>query len=138
MTSYANLYVAVLIAVTPDVTGNRFLETAYAQSINLRDLKQATLKSITYEICNSPLGEPKSDSIIGAVARLAGYEATFGTASRYHIHMKGLVKMVRQRGGLESLGLDGLLTSMIQGIDISSAYKLGCKPYFQAMGPVAG
>ena len=138
MTSYANLYVAVLIAVTPDVTGNRFLEIAYTRSINLRAFKQATLKSITYEIYSSPSGEPKSDSSIGAVARLAGYEATFGTASRYHIHIKGLVTMIRQRGGLESLGFDGLLMRMIQIIDIVSAYILGCKTYFQTMGPVAG
>ena len=46
--------------------------------------------------------------------------------------------MIRQRGGLESLGFDGLLMRMIQIIDIVSAYILGCKTYFQTMGPVAG
>ena len=79
-----------------------------------------------------------NDQVIGAVAKLASYEAMFGEREQYHIHMRALVRMVEMRGGLLALGLDGLLMRMVLGIDLNSAFLLGCPVYFKPAFPLAG
>ena len=72
-----------------------------------------------------------SDQLIGAVAKMAAYEAGFaGDEGQYHMHMKGLVKMVELRGGLGSLGLHGLLARMLLWIDLNAAFLLETHLYF--------
>lgn len=71
-----------------------------------------------------------SDAIIGAVAKLASFEAINGTKEAYKVHMSGLVKMVSIRGGLSALGLNGLLRRIIVWIDINSALLLGIPRFF--------
>ena len=48
-------------------------------------------------------GRP-SDQLIGAVAKMASYEAMFGDQIFFEQHMAGLVKTIRLRGGLSALG----------------------------------
>lgn len=48
-------------------------------------------------------------------------ESMHGECSAYEIHMAGLEKMVRLRGGLYRLGLDGLLADMITWLGFNHA-----------------
>ncbi|KAI4213904.1 MAG: hypothetical protein LQ351_003599 [Letrouitia transgressa] len=93
-------------------------------------LRHDALRAIQQSIksCN---GDLVSDQVIGAVAKMASYEAMFGTEESYHVHMKGLMRMVNLRGGIETLGLDGLLARMLLWIDINAAFLLGTSLYFQ-------
>ena len=79
-----------------------------------------------------------SDAVIGAVAKMASYEAMFGLPELFHTHMKGLHNMVNAKGGLASLGLDGLLQRMVLWIDINSAFLLNSTAYFLPTIPLAG
>ncbi|SCV57246.1 uncharacterized protein FFB14_15037 [Fusarium fujikuroi] len=65
-----------------------------------------------------------SDALIGAVAKMASFEAMHGGVDSYRIHMQGLYDMVEQRRGLDSLGLNGLLRRIIIWIDINSSFLL--------------
>lgn len=83
---------------------------------------------------NRGLQDPQlatSDQMIGAVAKMAAYEAGFaGDEKQYRIHMSGLTKMVELRGGLGSLGLNGLLARMLLWVDLNAAFILNTKTYF--------
>ena len=79
-----------------------------------------------------------SDAVIGAVAKMASYEAMFGLPELYHTHMRGLQNMIKMRGGLGTLGLDGLLQRMVLWIDINSAFLLNSPAYFRPTVPLAG
>ncbi|KAF5597600.1 fungal specific transcription factor factor domain protein [Fusarium subglutinans] len=65
-----------------------------------------------------------SDALIGAVAKMASFEAMHGGIESYRIHMRGLYDMVEKRSGLDSLGLNGLLRRIIIWIDINSSFLL--------------
>ncbi|KAI3581683.1 hypothetical protein IWW34DRAFT_804339 [Fusarium oxysporum f. sp. albedinis] len=65
-----------------------------------------------------------SDALIGAVAKMASFEAMHGGVEAYRIHMQGLYDMVEQRHGLNVLGLNGLLRRIIIWIDINSSFLL--------------
>ncbi|KAL8939131.1 MAG: hypothetical protein Q9216_003524 [Gyalolechia sp. 2 TL-2023] len=103
----------------------------------LYQLKEDAIASI-----NRALRVPNlaiSDQLIGAVAKMAAYEAGFaGDERQYHIHMKGLSKMVELRGGLESLGLNGLLARMLLFIDLNAAFLLKTKLYFPHTNALPG
>lgn len=100
------------------------------------------LKEDAIAAINRALRDPNlalSDQVIGAVAKMAAYEAGFaGDEEQYHIHMKGLTKMVELRGGLESLGLDGLLARMLLFIDLNAAFLLKTKLYFPHTNALPG
>ncbi|KAI4198912.1 MAG: hypothetical protein LQ350_004977 [Teloschistes chrysophthalmus] len=72
-----------------------------------------------------------TDRLIGAAAKMAAYEAGFaGDEKQYHVHMKGLIKMVELRGGLNSLGMNGLLARMLLWVDLNAAHVLKTATYF--------
>ncbi|KAL2109039.1 hypothetical protein VUR80DRAFT_3045 [Thermomyces stellatus] len=71
-----------------------------------------------------------SDALIGAVAKMASFEAMYGDVETYHVHMAGLQKMVAIRGGLDALGLNGLLRRIIVWIDLNSSLLLGTPRFF--------
>ncbi|KAL8856509.1 MAG: hypothetical protein Q9178_006908 [Gyalolechia marmorata] len=103
----------------------------------LYKLKEEAITSI-----NRGLRDPEvatSDQLIGAVAKMAAYEAGFaGDERQYHIHMRGLSKMVELRGGLESLGSDGLLARMLLWIDLNAAFLLKTHLYFPHTNALPG
>lgn len=104
----------------------------------------ATLKSHTHGCLIKLLQDvPKdarlSDILIGCVAKLASYEASFGRdLAAFTTHMNFLDTLVKKRGGLSNLGLGGLLERMILWIDINSAFQLGTEVRFWAPLPLAG
>lgn len=71
-----------------------------------------------------------SDALIGATAKMASFEAMHGHLESYHMHMKGLCKMLEMRGGLNSLGLGGLLRRIVVWIDLNSAFLFKIPRYF--------
>ncbi|KAL1965495.1 hypothetical protein VTN77DRAFT_5751 [Rasamsonia byssochlamydoides] len=78
------------------------------------------------------------DAVVGAVAKMASYEAMFGSRDNYHLHMQGLARMTALRGGLESLGLDGLLRRIVIWIDRNAAFLIGSSLYFPGATFVPG
>ncbi|CAI7598148.1 unnamed protein product [Penicillium viridicatum] len=66
-----------------------------------------------------------NDALIGAIAKMASYEAMFGSLENYSIHMQGLARVIDLRGGLTTLGLNGLLYRMVIWIDRNSAFLHG-------------
>jgi len=70
------------------------------------------------------------DEIVGAVLNIAAYEALFGELDAFQTHMGGLQQIVQIRGGLGSLGLDGLLEKLILWVDANAAYLTGNEIYF--------
>ncbi|CDM35594.1 transcriptional regulator family: Fungal Specific TF [Penicillium roqueforti] len=70
------------------------------------------------------------DALIGAIAKMASYEAMFGSLENYNIHMQGLARLISLRGGLTSLGLNGLLQRMVIWIDCNAAFLHGSAMYF--------
>lgn len=70
-----------------------------------------------------------SDQLIFAVANLAIFEAVFGSIEVYHVHMQGLSRMLRLRGGLPNLGFDGYLQKVLLWYDSNCANLVGCDPY---------
>lgn len=71
-----------------------------------------------------------SDALIGAIAKMASYEAMYGNVDNYAVHMQGLQRAVELRGGLYSLGLGGLLRRIVIWIDRNGAFLNGSKLYF--------
>lgn len=71
-----------------------------------------------------------SDGMIGAVAKMASFEAMHGDAESYTVHMQGLRRMVDLRGGMGSLGLDGLLRRIVVWIDLNSSFLLKTGRFF--------
>lgn len=91
--------------------------------IDLLALKARALSEI-----NTALATPDraiTDAMIGAVAKIAAYEALFGTSATFAAHMRGLRMMLKLRGGLSTLGLNGLLERMLVWIDLNAAHLTG-------------
>ena len=138
ITNPATLYVVLLTAASHYAASNQFLHKPTVQRV-LLDLKQATLTSINNCINNTPHGEPVADPVIAAVAKMASYEAMFGTPSLCHTHMRGLQTLVAARGGLQRLtGLGGFMMRMVTWLDINSAFLIGGQAYFYPEQPLAG
>lgn len=97
---------------------------------NLLDLRCEALQSINQAIGMQHGDGVLSDALIGAVAKMASYEASFGDLDNYTVHMQALSKIVRLRGGLESLGLDGLLRRIVVWVDRRGASLYGSMLYF--------
>lgn len=90
------------------------------------------LKAEAIRCINDAFSDPKrciTDSIIGAVVKMATYEALQGDVQSYNVHMQGLKRMVAMRGGLDHLGLNGLLRRIIIWVDLNSAFLLKTSRY---------
>lgn len=79
-----------------------------------------------------------NDALVGAIAKMASYEAMFGSMDNYGVHMRGLTRAVGLRGGLPSLGLNGLLRRIVVWIDRNSAFLHGSSLYFPGATFVPG
>ena len=95
---------------------------------NLLSLRHKAITSI-----NDRLSEPNistDDQTIAAVFCMSILESVYGDTSSYNIHMSGLEKMVRMRGGVESLGLGGLLARMVVWLDFNHSKLHGTPLHF--------
>jgi hypothetical protein len=123
--SEASTFLVVLLLAASHFSS---VSTATVGPVNLLKLKQQALEAIN-ESLQSPKGS-MDDPIIGAVAKMASYEAMYGDVTTYQAHMRGLKKMIEMRGGLSSLGLNGLLRRMIIWIDTNSSFLNNTPLYF--------
>jgi hypothetical protein len=94
-----------------------------SSAYNVLQLKASAISSIN-DAFSSGIGTRTSDAVIGAVAKMASYEAMQGDLESYRIHMAGVERMVDLRGGLQCLGLEGLLRRIIIWIDLNGAFLL--------------
>lgn len=99
--------------------------------INLLSLRYEAVASIN-RILDVQRPGTTHDALIGAIAKMASYEAMFGSLENYDIHMQGLARAISLRGGLTSLGLNGLLHRIVIWIDRNAAFLHGSAIYFPA------
>ncbi|KAK2764417.1 hypothetical protein FQN54_009111 [Arachnomyces sp. PD_36] len=109
MTEPASFLVIVLTAASHYASVNNTRSFA----VDLLNLKHETLSAVNQGMRDQ--NRMLSDQLIGAVAKMASYEAMFGDQETYEIHMAGVKRMVKLRGGLACLGLGGLLEMALQG-----------------------
>ncbi|KAL6244468.1 hypothetical protein RBB50_008710 [Rhinocladiella similis] len=95
-------------------------DMAFAQTILI--LKQRALAGISAHVTASK--GTLRDELIAATAKMASYEAIWGDERAYHSHMGGVEEMLKVRGGLISLGLEGFLARLLLFIDTNSAFLL--------------
>ncbi|PWY94815.1 hypothetical protein BO94DRAFT_285155 [Aspergillus sclerotioniger CBS 115572] len=96
--------------------------------LNLLSLRCEAVRAV-----NKALGEQQGgldDALVGAIAKMASYEAMFGSMNDFGVHMQGLLRAVDLRGGLSSLGLNGLLRRIVVWIDRNAAFLHGSMLYF--------
>ncbi|KAK4504676.1 hypothetical protein PRZ48_002637 [Zasmidium cellare] len=98
------------------------------ESLNFLQLKGMTLRSINAAVQEGVT----SDAIITAVFNLATTEAMFGSPEVFHLHMMGLLGLVRARGGLDMLGIGGLVERCLIWIDSHGSHMNGMKPHFSS------
>ncbi|ETN41404.1 uncharacterized protein HMPREF1541_03339 [Cyphellophora europaea CBS 101466] len=77
------------------------------------------------------LSNGEEECLIAAIAKMASYEAIFGDPASYHTHMNAASRLLRARGGLASLGMDGMLSRLLRFIDTNSAFLLGTHLYLE-------
>jgi hypothetical protein len=99
-----------------------------ANLIDLLYLKSRALTEINIALRDQE--RATSDAVIGAVMKMAAYEAVFGDSAVFSAHMRGLSLMLDLRGGLETLGLDGLLERMVVWIDLNAHFVCGLSKLF--------
>lgn len=98
---------------------------------NLLGLRYEAVLSINRSLA-AQWPDSTDDALIGAIAKMASYEAMFGSLENYYIHMQGLSTAISLRGGLTSLGLNGLLHRIVLWIDRNAAFLHGSTLYFPA------
>lgn len=97
--------------------------------LDLLDLRCEAVASINRSF-DTQQSENINDALIGAIAKMASYEAMFGSLENYNVHMQGLARVISLRGGLASLGLNGLLKRIVIWIDNNAAFLHGSAMYF--------
>ena len=124
MTEAATMYAVLLMGASH----YSIVNPSKAALVDLLYLKARALSEI-----NAALADPKratSDAMIGAVVKMAAYEAVFGESHVFAAHMKGLQLILKMRGGLATLGLNGLLERMVVWIDLNAAHLTGLERHF--------
>ncbi|RAK98605.1 uncharacterized protein BO80DRAFT_361211 [Aspergillus ibericus CBS 121593] len=133
MTEPALFLVIMLLAASHHATVN-------PQSLEIR-LNLLSLRCEAVQAINKALGEQQrglNDALVGAIAKMASYEAMFGSMDDFGVHMRGLLRAVDLRGGLTSLGLNGLLRRIVVWIDRNAAFLHGSSLYFPGATFVPG
>ncbi|KAL4782254.1 hypothetical protein BJX76DRAFT_297592 [Aspergillus varians] len=96
--------------------------------LHLLGLRCEAVQAVNNSLVHHP--SDVSDALIGAIAKMASYEAMYGNLDNYAVHMQGLQRAVELRGGLFSLGLGGLLRRIVIWIDRNGAFLNGSTLYF--------
>ncbi|KAH6606835.1 hypothetical protein Trco_005988 [Trichoderma cornu-damae] len=101
---------------------------AAEQGFEMEQLRIDALKSIN--LAMSEQSKALSDSVIGAVAKMASFEAMHGDEMCFRVHMNAVRRLVAMRGGLQNLGLGGLLRRMLIWIDLNGGFLLNTPRYW--------
>jgi hypothetical protein len=119
ITESSSFYAILLLSASNVAALRHDSSSAY----NVLQLKASAIGSINNAFA-SGISTRTSDAMIGAVAKMASYEAMQGDLESYRVHMTGVKRMVDLRGGLDCLGLDGLLRRIIIWIDLNSGFLI--------------
>ena len=113
-----------------------------------RRLEGQTLVGITHlenfliHSLNTALDDPSrrvNDQVLIAVALSAAYDIKHGSGKAFHIHMKGLVRMIQMRGGLKAImSPDPYTARLLVWLDINTSKIAGCKAYLEDMSEDIG
>jgi hypothetical protein len=125
LTEAATFQVIILLAASHFAS----LQHSYGHGPNLLQLKSRAISLVGKAL----VSDGPSDQLIGAVAKMASYEAMFGDQATYETHMAGLLKMIEMRGGLSALGLSGMLARICVWIDRNSAMLHNTPVYFTSV-----
>lgn len=104
----------------------------------LLGLRCDAMRAINHALASQPTSLTVSDATVGAIAKMASYEAMFGTLENYRVHMGALTRAVELRGGLDFLGLNGLLRRIVVWIDRNAAFIHGSELHFPGATFVPG
>ncbi|KAI5459660.1 hypothetical protein BGZ63DRAFT_388459 [Mariannaea sp. PMI_226] len=124
MSDAATFQTILLLSASNSVSNNRVPDTGY----EILQLKSDAITFINAAFSNEQ--RRISDAVIGAVAKMASFEAMHGSVESYQLHMRGLQRMVSIRGGLSALGLGGLLRRIVVWIDLNSSFLLKTPRFF--------
>ncbi|USW57573.1 Putative fungal transcription factor [Septoria linicola] len=104
-----------------------------SHNIDMLQLRGMAIQEVNRAMMDhGPQGRATSDRMIFAVGKMATFELLFGQRETFHTHMTGLQRMVSLRGGLQALGLGGMLERMLLWIDANAAEITGGALYFPA------
>ncbi|KAL1906185.1 hypothetical protein Sste5344_008021 [Sporothrix stenoceras] len=78
-----------------------------------------------------PASTSTSDDAITAVIQLVMDEWYWGQTQNLHAHLRGLREMIRLRGGLQNLGMNGLVRKLAMASDMAIALSLEMAPVLQ-------
>ena len=123
MTDAALLHSVVLVAATHYST----VHGPNSHNIDIIALRGMAIAAIGASTRDS--ARHTSNETIAAIANIASFEALYGDSEAYATHMIGLRHLVRSRGGLGSLGLDGFLERLLVWIDANASYITN-QPHF--------
>lgn len=102
-----------------------------SHNINMLQLRGMAIQEVNQAMTDhGPRGRATSDRMIAAVGKMATFELLFGQREIFHTHMTGLQRMVSLRGGLQALGINGMLERMLLWIDANAAEITGGGLYF--------
>jgi hypothetical protein len=130
------LFLVIMLLAASNHASARSLPSTFPGNDNqtvaqrLLGLRCEAMRSLNQALGSQPTSFCISDAIIGAIAKMASYEAMFGTLDNYRVHMRALTWAVNLRGGLDSLGLNGLLRRIVIWIDRNGAFLHGSELYF--------
>lgn len=117
----------VLVAVTHKL---------WMTGVNPRCAEIMDLKGFVISALNNAMQDPNraiSDQVLFAVSNLAGYEVLFGSRETYDVHMNGLTRMIRLRGGMSNLGFEGGLERMLHWHDTNFSSIVRGEPYLKGL-----
>ncbi|KAH8808580.1 fungal-specific transcription factor domain-containing protein [Xylogone sp. PMI_703] len=75
------------------------------------------------------------DSIIATILLLGAHDVLFGDIAAIESHIQGLELMIRSRGGVRTLGMEGALSDLLYWIDHTCALFTASKPRFPLVAP---
>lgn len=73
-----------------------------------------------------------SHQLLATVSTLANYEVVYGSRAVHRLHWHGLMKMIVMRGGLNDLGREGFMKSMLLWHDANASRLAECSPFLDA------
>jgi hypothetical protein len=105
---------------------------AHSHTIDMLQLRGMAIQEVNRAMMDQRPGGGRatSDAMIAAVGKIATFELLFGQKDTFHTHMTGLQRMVSLRGGLQELGLNGMLERILLWIDANAAEITGTPLYF--------
>ncbi|KAL1583252.1 hypothetical protein WHR41_07888 [Cladosporium halotolerans] len=125
----------IMISTALLLTARHFLETLGRPPqgkdlVHIRNLEQHLVRRI-----NRALSDPRgiSDHLLVAVSLCAAYDGKHGNPESYDIHMRGLVQMIKLRGGLPEVGRDPYVERLLLWQDANASKVTGGRKYFDGM-----